>query len=434
TRFGQIHKGLGLGLLTSIIGFSALALSPTSLLVQIAVYSIAGLIAAYCSVKFLLPLIPPTPVRENSPIRLVHEWLMRLMMVVVLPRKIQLFVAIFLIVALPISAFLIPGHDDVRALGQSDAELLSDARMISETLGLGGSPVFIRVDGKTAQQRLETSESVRKAIMPLISAGKIGGVVALSDFVPSIAVQKDNRRLVRDELYKPFSASLSDVLQTPLQFPDLDAPYLLPDQAINNLSEIARFQTNTSDIMRLSDVSDVDALNAALVSFENARLISPTTIISTQFAEYRYWTYIALGVVLAIALILAILRYGLDRGVRVFSAPAGAILFALIGGYIMGVPISFFTTMAMFLVFAIGADYVLFLSEGDDTEHREHTRLAVFLSLISSVLAFGLLATSSVPLVSDIGTIIATGLVGAWFLAFWMTETVTNTTDTGNTN
>tara|TARA_E500000318_G_scaffold109701_1_gene123289 strand:- start:39 stop:599 length:561 start_codon:yes stop_codon:yes gene_type:complete len=185
--------------------------------------------------------------------------------------------------------------------------------------------------------------------------------------------------------------------------------------------------------MRLRDVSDVDALNAALVSFENARLISPTAIISTQFAEYRYWTYIALGVVLAIALILAILRYGPDRGVRVFSAPAGAILFALIGGYILGVPISFFTTMAMFLVFAIGADYVLFLSEGNDIEHLEHTRLAVFLSLISSVLAFGLLATSSVPLVSDIGTIIAIGLVGAWFLAFWMTETTSNTTDTGTT-
>ncbi|WP_430475481.1 MMPL family transporter [Thalassospira lucentensis] len=434
SRFGKIRKGLGLGLLTSIIGFSALALSPTNLLVQIAVYSIAGLIAAYCSVKFLLPLIPVRPIRENSPIRVAHHWLMRLMMVLLLPRKIQLFVAILLIVALPISAFLIPGHDDVRTLGQSDAELLSDARMISETLGLGGSPVFIRIDGKTAQQRLETSESVRKATMPLISAGKIGSVVALSDFVPSIALQKDNRRLVGDELYQPFSASLSDVLQTPLQIPDLDALYLIPDQAINSLPEIAHFQITTSDIMRLRDVSDVDALNAALVSFENARLISPTAIISNQFAEYRYWTYIALGVVLAIALILAILRYGLDRGVRVFSAPAGAILFALIGGYILGVPISFFTTMAMFLVFAIGADYVLFLSEGNDTEHREHTRLAVFLSLISSVLAFGLLVTSSVPLVSDIGTIIAIGLVGAWFLAFWMTETTTITTDTGNTN
>ncbi|WP_156111671.1 MMPL family transporter [Thalassospira australica] len=434
SRFGKIHKGLGLGLLTSVIGFSALALSPTILLVQIAVYSIAGLISAYCSVKFLLPLIPNRPVWKNSPVRIAHHWVMRLMMVLVLPRKIQLLVAIILTVALPISVISIPGHDDVRTLGQSDEELVSDARVISETLGLGGSPLFIRIDGPTVQQRLETSETVRNAIAPLVSAGKIGGVVALSDFVPSTALQEDNRRLVRDELYQAFSAPLSDVLQTPLQLPNLDAPYLLPDQAITSIPELTRFQTNTSDIMRLRDVSDISALNATLIAFENARLISPTVIISNQFADYRYWTYIALGVVLVIALLLAILRYGPGRGIRVFSAPAGAILFALIGGHIQGVPISFFTTMALFLVFAIGADYVLFLSEGNDIEHRDHTRLAVFLSLISSILAFGLLATSSVPLVSDIGTIIAIGLVGAWFLAFWMTETTKNTTDTGNTN
>jgi predicted exporter len=77
--------------------------------------------------------------------------------------------------------------------------------------------------------------------------------------------------------------------------------------------------------------------------------------------------------------------------------------------------------MALFLVFAIGADYVLFLAESRNGPHDDDTRLAVLLSLISSVLAFGLLATSSVPLVRDIGSVIAIGLIGAWFLAFWMT-------------
>lgn len=433
-RFKAIRSGLGLGLLTSVIGFIALALSPTSLLLQIAIYSIAGLLSAYCSVKFLLPLFPAREVRTNSPIAVIHNNLMVALSCLVVSARLRLIVAGLLIAALPVTAYLVPGHDDIRALGQSNPTLVSDARTISETLGLGGSPAFIRVDGDNAQKRLETSEAVRQAISPLIADGKIQGAIALSDFVPSIARQKANRELVRNNLYQPFAPALAEVLQISIKTPDLDAPYLTADMVGNTLPEVTTLQTGASDIIRLRGLSDGAAVTKVLEPFDNARLISPTETISAQFAEYRYWAYIALGSVLLIALFLASIRYGIEKGIRIFSAPAGAILFALLGGTVLGVSISFFTTMAMFLVFAIGADYVLFLSEGNVGEQATHTQLAVFLSLISSVLAFGLLATSSVPLVSDIGTVIAIGLVGAWFLAFWMTAPNKLTTKTGRGN
>jgi len=433
-RFKAIRSGLGLGLLTSVIGFIALGLSPTSLFLQIAIYSIAGLLSAYCSVKFLLPLFPARKVRTNSPIAVIHNNLMVALSCLVVSARLRLIMAVLLIAALPVTAYFVPGHDDIRALGQSTPTLVSDARTISETLGLGGSPAFIRIDGDSAEKRLETSEAVRQAISPLIAEGKIQGAIALSDFVPSIARQKANRELVRSNLYQPFAPALAEVLKISIKTPDLDAPYLTADMVCNTLPEVTTLQTGASDIIRLRGVSDGAAVAKVLEPFEDARLISPTETISTQFAEYRYWAYVALGSVLLIALFLASLRYGVQKGIRIFSAPAGAILFALLGGALFGVSISFFTTMAMFLVFAIGADYVLFLSEGNDGEHTSNTQLAVFLSLISSVLAFGLLATSSVPLVSDIGTVIAIGLVGAWFLAFWMTAPIQLTTTTGRAN
>ncbi|MBP3126513.1 MMPL family transporter [Thalassospira sp. ER-Se-21-Dark] len=433
-RFNAIRGGLGLGLLTSVIGFIALALSPTSLLLQIAIYSIAGLLSAYCSVKFLLPLFPAREVRTNSPITVIHNNLMVALSYLVVSARLRLIVAVLLIAALPVTAYLVPGHDDIRALGQSNPTLVSDARTISETLGLGGSPAFIRIDGDNAQKRLETSEAVRQIISPLIAEGKIQGAIALSDVVPSIARQKANRELVRDNLYLPFAPALTEVLQISINTPDLDTPYLSPDKVGKTLPEVTSLQAGASDIIRLRGVSDGAAVATVLEPFEESRLISPTETISAQFADYRYWAYVALGSVLLIALFLASLRYGVQKGIRIFSAPAGAILFALLGGTVLGVSISFFTTMAMFLVFAIGADYVLFLSEGSDGEYTSNTQLAVFLSLISSVLAFGLLATSSVPLVSDIGTVIAIGLVGAWFLAFWMTAPTKFTTTTGRAN
>ena len=79
--------------------------------------------------------------------------------------------------------------------------------------------------------------------------------------------------------------------------------------------------------------------------------------------------------------------------------------------------------MALFLVFAIGADYVIFFSESQKHGQQDATRFAVFLSLISSILAFGLLASSSVPVVSAIGTIMAIGLPTAWVLSYAMCPT-----------
>lgn len=421
-RLRKIRPGLSLGLLTSVIGFGALSLSPTQLLSQIAVYSVAGLVAAYCSVLFLLPLIPARDVRSSSPIRKLHDGLQAVLGKTFAPIRVRLIASAAIIITLALAAFVIPGNNDIRQFGHGNDALIADAGNIADILGLGGSPVFIRIDGDDPQARLETGEAVSDALTPLIADNRLGGMIGLSDLIPSITRQTENRDLVITGLYDRFGPALSDQLPVNIPAPDKDADYLIPDDnAANTLPEITRLHSGGSDIIRLRNATDIDAISNALADIQNVTLINPPTAISDQFAAYRLWAWIALGGALCVAAILAVLRYGLRTGICVFAAPAGAILFAVLGGYAFGIPQSFFTTMALFLVFAIGADYVLFLAESRNGPHDDDTRLAVLLSLISSVLAFGLLATSSVPLVRDIGSVIAIGLIGAWFLAFWMT-------------
>ncbi|MFC4233708.1 MMPL family transporter [Thalassospira xianhensis] len=432
-RLRKIRPGLSLGLLTSVIGFGALSLSPTQLLSQIAVYSVAGLVAAYCSVLFLLPLIPARDVRPSSPILKLHDGLQAILGKTFAPIRVRLIASAAIIITLALSAFLIPGNNDIRQFGHGNDALISDAGKIADILGLGGSPVFIRIDGTNPQDRLETGEAVRDALTPLIADNRLGGMIGLSDLIPSITRQTENRDLVTTGLYDRFGTALSDQLPVTITAPDKAADYLIPDDnTARALPEIARLHSNGSDIIRLRNATDIDAISTALGDIENVTLINPPIAISNQFAAYRLWAWIALGGALCVAAILAVLRYGLSTGICVFAAPAGAILFAVLGGYAFGIAQSFFTTMALFLVFAIGADYVLFLAESRNGPHDDDTRLAVLLSLISSVLAFGLLATSSVPLVRDIGSVIAIGLIGAWFLAFWMTAPTKNNTQTQN--
>ncbi len=418
-RLRLILPGLTLGLVTSIVGFAALSISPTLLLTQIAIYSVAGLIAAYLTVIFLLPFLPVQPVRNYLPIRRSVAALRYAQYRITPPTWGRLTLVVIILAGFAACSQYITSNDSIRNLGHGNESLIKQTITIRDVMGLGASPMFLRVEGKTSEDRLQTEEKLRQKLSPLLKNGTLGGMVSLADIIPSQKRQAENMALVRDKLYTPYAAKLAQDLPIKITPPNPDeASFLLPNAAsLLVLPELANLQSGKGDLVRLRGVQDVSALKTALQGMENVHLIDPASAISDLFGRYRHWAYLALGVAMFAALLLAVFRYGLRDGICVFGAPAGAVLCALAGSFALGVPHNFFTTMALFLVFAIGADYVLFLAESRHSDHDQDTSLAVLLSLISSVLAFGLLATSSVPLVSDIGTVIAIGLIAAWILA-----------------
>jgi predicted exporter len=418
-RLRLILPGLTLGLITSVVGFAALSISPTLLLTQIAIYSVSGLIGAYLTVIFLLPFLPVQPVRNYLPIRRSVAILQYVQYRMTPPTWGRLLLVAVILAGFGASPFIIKGDDNIRNLGRGNTDLIAQTTTIRQVLDMGASPMFLRVNGATAEDRLQTEEALRPRLSPLLTSGALDGLVTLADIIPSQKRQSENINLVKTQLYAPYGQKLASIL--PIDITAADAatgPLLLPDDAsLHVLPELATLQSGNSDIVRLRGVQDASALKSALSGMKNIALIDPASAISSLFGQYRQWAYLALGVAMFAALVLAIFRYGLRDGICVFGAPAGAVLCALVGSFALGVPHNFFTTMALFLVFAIGADYVLFLAESRHSSHDQDTSLAVLLSLISSVLAFGLLATSSVPLVSDIGTVIAIGLIAAWILA-----------------
>eukprot|EP00493_Phyllostaurus_siculus_P026470 UN26815 len=63
--------------------------------------------------------------------------------------------------------------------------------------------------------------------------------------------------------------------------------------------------------------------------------------------------------------------------------------------------------MALFLVLGLGMDYIIFAREM--SANPEVTRQAILLSAITSLLSFGLLAFSEMPVVQAFGSIILIG-------------------------
>ncbi|WP_412777250.1 MMPL family transporter [Thalassospira lucentensis] len=423
-RIATIRSGLSLGLLTSVCGFAVLAISPAILLAQIAVYSIAGLIAAYVTVLFVLPLLPARSVKHRSLIPRVYQKLDDTLRRLRLPRLVRGMAALAILGGFAICILFIPTDDDIRHLGHGNDTLTTQARLIGDTMGMGGNPAFIRIDGADSQSRLQTGEAVQNALRPLIKDGTVGSAFGLSDMIPSIKRQDENRILIKDQLFEAYAPKLAPLIPINIQTPNPDAPYLHADEdAFAQFPELANLRDGMTDIVRLNAVTDANAVAMAIANIDAARLINPRATITDQFSHYRNWATVGLAIALLSAGILAIARYGMIRGLCVLGTPAGAMLVALGGAATIGITINFFTIMALFLVFAIGADYVIFFSESQKHGQQDATRFAVFLSLISSILAFGLLASSSVPVVSAIGTIMAIGLPTAWVLSYAMCPT-----------
>ena len=75
--------------------------------------------------------------------------------------------------------------------------------------------------------------------------------------------------------------------------------------------------------------------------------------------------------------------------------------------------------VALLLVLGLGLDYALFLSRDETASQRRATNKGVLACAVSTTLAFGILAVSSIPLLRFLGLTVATG-AAASFLIAWL--------------
>jgi predicted exporter len=80
-------------------------------------------------------------------------------------------------------------------------------------------------------------------------------------------------------------------------------------------------------------------------------------------------------------------------------------------------PLSVFHFVALLVVAGLGLDYGLFSSRPSTAAEHKNTRRAVLVCVASTSATFGVLAFSSIPVLSAIGTTITTGCLMCWGLA-----------------
>jgi predicted exporter len=417
----RILPGLCIALVTSLIGYGALSLTPFPAVSQIALFAFAGLAAAWLSVVLLLPLLVQRPTKRDVqqtirlPQKILRYWRKR-----VTPRAA-------LLLCVTVAALSAPGwmklvaDDDVRQLVSRPPHLVEQETLIRRLAAGDSSGRFFLVEGASDEEALQREEALTKRLRAQMGNG-IVGYSAISDFVPSLSTQHTNRELLARALPANKVAVLLDrhdfregsAKAWAISLDERESLLTLAQWRNTKLAMPVKHQilsantTGTALIVTLNGDDGSLALPTVATGLPGVTLVDKASSVSALFAEYRHLAAVWLPAAIAIVLAVLVGRYGLRQGVVVLVPTLLAMTAALAAYGYAGVPLTLFSMMGLVLVLGVGVNYAIFLVEAGDRAPAPFA--GVLLSAATTILSFGLLSLSSMPALRQFGLVLLIGV------------------------
>jgi predicted exporter len=427
-----------LGALTSVCGFASLVPSGFPGLAQLGAYSISGLVAAALVTRHVLPALLPADfaIRDVAPLGV------RVAAVLQPFRRLRGLNVVALGVAVALTALLVLYRHEAtlwnRELSALSPISIEDQNMDARLRGdLGAADVrnLVVVAGATLDDALAGAERAAQALSPLVDAQAIGGFDSPANYLPSAGTQAARR----DSLPDP--STLRDNLRQASAGSELDATHLQP--FLSDVETARRGPLVTArDLEGTSLRAGFDALvlhqkdrwNALLplhpvagqsiditrvaAALQTARVPDARALDLKLESDALYAGYLSEAIHLSLAgalgliLLLSIALRSPLRVVKVLAPLALAVLTVAAGLALCGVQLTILHLVGMLLIVAVGSNYALFF----DREAQVHeagseslTLASLVIANVSTVMGFGLLSFSQVPVLVALGTTVAPG-------------------------
>jgi predicted exporter len=419
--------GLSLSLVTSCIGYLALAFTPFPALTQIAVFSAAGLLGAYLSAVCLLPaLLKGISLQPAQWPLTVAQWLMdlRSKLLVRVPSPVLLgLLTLFCLAGL----WQLDSRNDIRQWINSSPQLLEEAQAVARITGYQPTSQFYLVHGADQTQLLERLQALSARLDTLVKTDKLKSYMALNQLVASPVEQQQLRdALARlPEHWQPLQALGIPYNALQAELTQLQAlPPLDIDHALSGpLGEPWRplwLGTDGQDvaaIVSLQGLSDPALLQQQAKGLEGVQLVDRLGELNRVFAATQVSAAELKLLSCVLIVVLLILPFGMSGALRIVALPLLAALCSLASLGWLGQPLTLFSLFGLLLVTAISVDYAILMHE--QIGGAAVSLLGTLLAATTTWLSFGLLAVSSTPAVSNFGLAVSLGLVFSFILAPW---------------
>jgi predicted exporter len=434
-----------LGLLTSLCGFVALALSGFPGLAQLGVFSLSGLIAAALVTRYVLPVLAP----QGTPGMGARATLARFTQAAVrwLPKLRWPLVALTLAGLVMLAAWpRAIWRGDLQALSPVPARTIATDTQLRADLGASDARTLVVAQGATLDAALAAAEAAGARLDTLIEEGVIAGYESPARLLPSAATQATRRASLPDaETVKarvaqavqglPFKAEaiapfLDEVeaarTRAPLKSVDyagtplavaLDA--LLLQRADGTWAALLPLQLPEAGTSGKSYEDPTPRLRETLAPLQQVTVLDVKQSIDGIYSHYMQealWQS-ALGALAVVALLAWALKNG--RRLALVTAPlAMAVVLTLAMLVLFNIPLGVLHLVGLLLVVAVGSNYALFFDHLRHTGQDDaDTMASLLLANLTTVISFGLMAASDIAALAAIGVVVAPGALLALLLS-----------------
>ncbi|HEY8099941.1 MAG TPA: MMPL family transporter [Burkholderiaceae bacterium] len=427
----RLMPGLLLTLITTVIGYAGLALTPFPGLQQMAVFSVLGLIFAWFTVIFWFPWLVSASTLKNAHVARLYGVSLARWPLARLDRR-TLIAAILFVAFAGFGLSRLGVNDDIRLLQNPPKNLVSDQLKLGKLLDAPTPVQFFLVRGPNSEIVLQREEALKQKLEPFIDQHLISGYQAMSNWVPSSQVQTARRQMIEEKLLRDDGplAALAEKLGEDHTWVDATRQHILSSSTALSIDEF--LQSPSSEPWRHLWLGRVNGSYASIVALRGMSSNGRTTLqhasdglegvqwvdkvedISSVLGRYRqYMGWVVLVSYLAVYVLL-FPRYRVSAW-RVLMPTAVASIFTLAFMGMIGQPLQLFHVLALMLLLSVGVDYGIFLHE--QKNQRDHTAwLAVGLSALSTLLSFGLLGLSKTPALQAFGLTMLIGTASVWMI------------------
>jgi predicted exporter len=317
----------------------------------------------------------------------------------------------------------------------SPQDLRYDATLRSD-LGAANVLDVVIVEGGGLEEVLRGAERAQAALQTLVDAMIIGEVDSPSNYLPSLAAQEARRGVLpdagtlRDNLKVAVADLRVDLEQLTPFVEDVaaarEAPPVTPED-LRGTSLAAGFNAlvlhqgdRWSALLPLHGADgappDVDvarvAAQLAAAKLPNTQILDLKLETDALYAGYLQEAIrLSLcGFALIVLLLLAALREA-QRVARLLVPLGLAVLTVAAGLVLAGQQLTILHLVGMLLIVAVGSNYALFF-DGEAAQRAPNSALtlaSLVIANISTVIGFGLLSFSQVPVLVALGTTVAPG-------------------------
>jgi predicted exporter len=321
-------------------------------------------------------------------------------------------------------------RDDVRSLQRPPPDLVAAEKRVRGLLGVNFDTRFVLVTAPTPEIVAQRLEALEPVLRKLVREDKLAGYLSASPSLVSLARQERDRALLESRIYVR-GGSLDRVMSalgfTPeaiearrAAFAETRGRWLTPDAWLESpLSAPVRhlwlgaLGGQHAAVVMLDRNTAPDAVTVALESLPGVQLVDQVADISHVLGEYRRIAGWLMLVVVTVMLACLLVFYRSGTAVRTAIPAAAGLALTLATLGLAGEPVNLLHGLSQLHVLGLGVDYAIILREGRNLQ----AVLAVFLSMTTTLISFGLLGFSSVPFVRSIGITVALGVTFTFFIA-----------------